>query len=50
MRSSVFEEEASAHSAENQASSFPLQIPEGVEVIHNPTATGNEKEDVSEVV
>ena len=46
MHSSVFEEEMAAN-AEGNPTMFPVSVPEGVEVIHNPSATGNETEDVS---
>lgn len=46
MRSAVFEEQM--EDQHNEAATFPVQAPEGADVIHNPTATGNETEDVSE--
>ena len=36
-----------AANTEGNPTLFPVRVPEGVEVIHNPSATGNETEDVS---
>ena len=46
VRSSVFDMEEDTQQEDAGQSSFTLNIPEGVDIVYNPTATGNEEQDV----
>nr|KAG5689304.1 hypothetical protein BaRGS_022028 [Batillaria attramentaria] len=46
LTSALFEEDLARHNQEEPSATFTFHTPAGVQVTHNPTATGNETEDV----